>query len=144
MKGQKGATFLEVLLVLSIILMMSYIVLPVYEGTVAQKEIEHFIDQLQLDLNWALQYADAHQKVLYFFILENSNVYYFEIEGKKILVRYYSNKIRIVHNIQQKRITIHTTGTISNNGNLKIYYNDRLVVTLYIQLYTGVIREEWY
>lgn len=144
MWGQKGATFLEVLLFLSLIVFMSSLVLPIYEGTQARKEIEQFINQLQADMNWAMQYADTHQKYLYWYIFEKNHVYYFQQEDKKLFVRYYPKNIRIEHNLPNKRIKIQPTGTISNNGTLKIYYHEKLMASLYVQLYSGVIREEWH
>ncbi len=142
MWNEKGTTLLEIVIVVSIMSIIASTVLLSYTGSDEQITYEQFKDQLQRDINWSLQYADLHQQVLYITFLNNHNTYIVQVYNKIILKRTYSSKIRVSDNFVDHSLIVLAKGTVSNFGYLNIYVETQLFATLYIQMTTGVVRED--
>lgn len=144
MKNQNGYSLVEVLIFVSILTLVTSLLLLQFSGTTSQLELELFIDQLQQDINWALHYADLNQKVIFLLFEKKSHIYLFKVGNKIILKRKFSNRFVIEDNLYNHTLTIDANGFVSNNGTVTIYENKKIIATLRIQLYSGVIREERY
>lgn len=142
MNNQRGISYLEVLITLTIMALISSVIILQFQNTKTTQEYELFLDQLQRDFNWALHYADLHQRTLHFTIAKERSMYYFQIGTKTLLKRTYSNKFRVENNLNKNSIMFMANGEISNFGKLEVYDGIRLVAILYIEMNTGVIREE--
>lgn len=142
MKNEKGTTLIEIIIVISIMTIVASIVFLSYTGSQQIVSLEQFKDQLQRDINWALQYADLHQQVVYITFLNDHHAYIVQVLNQTKIKRTYSEKFRVTDNLFSHRLTILANGTVSNFGNLKIYIRNTLFATLYIEMTTGVVREE--
>ncbi len=144
MKNQRGTTLVEVLIIITILTLLTSIIFIQLNSTKMQLELEQFIDQLQRDINWALHYADINQEIMYLYFTKERYIYYFQVGSKIILKRSYSSRFIIENNLIKHRLIIDATGLVSNFGTLTVYEESRLIATLSIQMFTGIIREERY
>lgn len=144
MGNQRGATFIEVVILIAILTLLTSIFLLDFKGTKTQLEFDQFIDQLQRDINWALHYADIRQQVVFFHFAPERYMYYFKVGNLIMLKRNYNTRFEIDTNLTSQRLIIDATGLVSNFGTLTIKEKNKKIATLRIQMHTGIIREERY
>lgn len=139
LRGQDGFTFLESLLVLSIVTVIISISIVKLSPVKERQIMTHFIQQLRDDLLYAQQYAmSSNQSVRVIFFPSD---YYYRIVGTKtpteLVNRKYDPAIEIRSWTIGNTITFTRTGTISSSGTYAISYKGRERYSLVFQIGFG-------
>lgn len=142
MKREDGITLVELLIVLSLIMLSFVLLLPGFIGMAQRMEASELKDQLKRDIYWALQYADVNHQLLVLTFQPLNHSYIISKDGIPFVKRKYGKQLSIIHNFKNHQIAFYADGTISAAGQVKIFQNDKHIYTLFLELYTGNIREE--
>jgi competence protein ComGD len=121
-KRQQGFTFLETLLVLSIVailLIVSFGLYPKYETRV----IEHFLEQLQKDIMFMQQTAMSHNMRHRLHWFSSDSRYVITGEGAvAILVRDYDADIKVHFGTLSLPLIYSANGNIARGGTMYVSY----------------------
>lgn len=140
---EKGYSLVELLAVLSLFLLSFTLVLPNLGELVIRYEAEKLKNMIQRDLNWALHYADTHQRSLSFQFHPQIHLYVVQDGNQILLQRTYPSRFRIETNFgQYDQFWIYANGTVEKGGTITIKDRNKILYRLYVQLVTGSVREE--
>lgn len=144
--GEAGFSIIELLIVITLLLLIIQLVLIHMVPPTKMEEAKRISQIFQQKLNWALQYADAHQKILWFTVLNSEHRVVITELGLNTSPKTIDSfdfpgwmEIKGVEN--QNRITIHANGTVDQGNTFTLYAANKALISLAIQLYTGSVHE---
>lgn len=132
--NDSGSTFIESLLVLSIVITISFVSLIPLKNQSTFQETSLFLYHLKADLLYAQQYAISHQKEVTVNIMPSQYFYYIrERTGKNIFERHYSHSVKVEEGSMSLYIQFLPDGNVTRFGTIYIKIgNDLYKLTILI------------
>lgn len=127
---EKGYTLVEALIVLSLVFIVTTISFVSFQPLHRHLQINHFFNQLQLDISYAQMYAMSHNNDVHISFLPASHQYIVQPGGfqPSLIKRSFSEKIDLQLSTLPATVTFMQTGMIRMSGKMYVrYYNDYYV-----------------
>jgi competence protein ComGD len=125
MRKESGFTFIEMLIVFTIISVMLMLSVPKMDRLVEKKQIDYFIEQFKNDLLYAQQYAMTHKSSVTIVFYHPQPVYRImegSVFGRILLHRSYSANLQIHPVTLQSPLIFSPNGNVNKSGTILITY----------------------
>jgi len=123
MSNQKGFTLIEMLIVLTIVSVLTFIAIPRINGLIQAKEMNYFLEQFREDMLYAQQYAMVRKvsvAVLFYPYQSTYRITEGNTLGRVLLRRTYSANLEIQPATLQSPLMFLKNGNVNKSGTILI------------------------
>lgn len=132
-RNEKGFTFIEMLLVLSIAMITVFSVVFIATSKLEEMEEKKFFKQFHLDIQRLQAIAIGEEKYTYINFVENETKYVAKSANVKLFEYQMPNGIKLSKNSNLKEIAFHPNGSVKEFGTLLFETRKgNKIVTVYI------------
>ncbi|WP_017755767.1 competence type IV pilus minor pilin ComGD [Calidifontibacillus oryziterrae] len=133
-KTTEGYTLVESMTVLLLVFIITTITISSIQPLYRQMQINHFFNQLRLDVSYAQLYAMSHNSEVHIAFFPSNYRYMIQPGGFQptIIDRTYSKKFKIQLATLPSTVTFLQNGRIRMSGKMYVYYENDVYVFVFL------------
>jgi len=126
--NERGFTLIEMLIVLFIVTTIMAFTVPPLQQTVAERQLQYFLEQFSNDMLYAQQYAMSRKKtvtIIFYFDTCRYQVKEGGTFGKELLVRSFPSPFQFQMATLSPPLMYYSNGNINKAGTLLVAYGNK-------------------